>query len=57
MATSTSNAVHQVGHEPLVPLVMVVIASSHLLRGTELERRPAIIEEEEADLEDDDGDD
>jgi hypothetical protein len=32
VATSTCNAVHQVGHEPLVPLVMVVIASSHLLR-------------------------
>jgi hypothetical protein len=32
VATGTCNAVHQVGHEPLVPLVMVVIASSHLVR-------------------------
>jgi len=47
---TASNTLHQVGHEPFVTLVMVVIASSHLPRGTELEGRPAIAEEEEADL-------
>jgi hypothetical protein len=35
---TTSNALHQVGHEPLVPLVMVVIASSHCPQDTELHK-------------------